>query len=42
MTTKLVQDECDAGSVTAMPSVIEIAFLTSFRTGPRNKDWSLA
>jgi len=42
MRTKLVQGEYGAGSATAMPSVIEIALLTSFRTGPRNNDWSLA
>jgi len=42
MRTKLVQNEYGAGSATAMPSVIEIAFMTSFRTGPRNNDWSLA
>jgi len=42
MRTNLVQDEYGAGSATAIPSVIEIAFLTSFRTGPSNNDWSLA
>jgi hypothetical protein len=42
MRTKLAQDEYGAGSATAMPSGIVIAFLTSFRTGPRINDWSLA